>query len=162
MTDEHLESLSSNAAHLECLQISYCQKVRGASLKALLGRCKKLKSLLMDHVCKVRLTFKNLSLIVDFFSTVLDSKTVMQVRWEDCNIEELNITASELSQECLVSVLSRLPNLRYLSAGFLESFSDKVVEFLVQMRQPLSYYFHFRHWSNGWSLALARISGVST
>lgn len=51
----------------------------------------------------------------------------MAVEWEkNPALQELNVTGTDLSSEALVSILTRLPNLRWLSAGFLEGFTDQV------------------------------------
>ena len=47
--DTHVEMLSSNCIHLECLSLSFCLKVSGISMKHLIHRCKKLKTLLLQH-----------------------------------------------------------------------------------------------------------------
>lgn len=52
ITDDHVDALSSNTAHLECLCVNYCTKVTGSCLKLVLQRCKRLKSLLLAHACK--------------------------------------------------------------------------------------------------------------
>jgi hypothetical protein len=48
------------------------------------------------------------------------------VEWEKTHIEELDLKATELSAETLVSVLTRLPHLRWLNASWLENFTDHV------------------------------------
>uniref|UniRef100_A0A914X6M2 Uncharacterized protein n=1 Tax=Plectus sambesii TaxID=2011161 RepID=A0A914X6M2_9BILA len=109
VTDEHVEALSSNCAHLEHLCINYCTKVSGQSLKLALQRCKKLRSLFLAH-------------------TALDDKLVQAVEWEKTRIEELDINGTELSAETITSLLTRLPHLRWLNAAWLENFSDQVLE----------------------------------
>ena len=47
--DSHVESLSSNCIQLECLALNYCTKFTGSVLKTLLGRCKRVRCLLMQH-----------------------------------------------------------------------------------------------------------------
>lgn len=47
--DSHIELLTSNCIHLETLALNFCLRVKGASFKTLLQRCKKLKSLLLQH-----------------------------------------------------------------------------------------------------------------
>ena len=47
--DSHVEMLSSNCIHLESLSLSFCLKVNGSSMKNLIHRCKKLKTLLLQH-----------------------------------------------------------------------------------------------------------------
>ena len=47
--DSHIELLTSNCIHLETLALNFCLRVKGASFKTLLQRCKKLKTLLLQH-----------------------------------------------------------------------------------------------------------------
>ena len=47
--DSHVELLSSNCIHLECVALNFCLNVKGASLRALVQRCKKLHTLLLQH-----------------------------------------------------------------------------------------------------------------
>ena len=47
--DTHVELFSSNCIHLECLALNFCLRVKGSSLKTLVQRCKKLRTLLMQH-----------------------------------------------------------------------------------------------------------------
>lgn len=42
-------------------------------------------------------------------------------------LQELDITATELSTECLTDLLTRVPGLRYLSAGQQDGFNDSVL-----------------------------------
>ncbi|XP_067135308.1 LOW QUALITY PROTEIN: F-box/LRR-repeat protein 12-like [Centruroides vittatus] len=107
--DSHVEAFSSNCIQLECLAINYCSKVEGSTLKVLMSRCKKLKCLLMQQTC-------------------LKSENVMAVEWEKTNLQELDITATDLSTECLIDLLVRIPALRYLSAGQQDAFTDQVLK----------------------------------
>uniref|UniRef100_A0A5S6PYS8 F-box domain-containing protein n=1 Tax=Trichuris muris TaxID=70415 RepID=A0A5S6PYS8_TRIMR len=109
LTDEHIESVAASLPLLESLSFNFCQAVTGSCLKQLLQRCKRLRSLHMEQ-------------------TTLNSKHVIAAEWEKTSIEELNIAATDVSSECLTSVLTRLPNLRWLSAGVLEHFTDQVLE----------------------------------
>lgn len=52
----------------------------------------------------------------------------MQVEWEKSSIQELDVTATDLSTECLIDMLTRIPGLRFLSAGQLNSFNDNVLK----------------------------------
>lgn len=52
----------------------------------------------------------------------------MAVEWEKTCLIELDITASELSTDCLINVLCRIPALRYLSAGQQDCFTDVVLK----------------------------------
>lgn len=57
----------------------------------------------------------------------LQSEHVMAVDWEKTILEELDITATELSTECLIDLLTRVPALRYLSAGQQDRLDDLVL-----------------------------------
>jgi hypothetical protein len=65
-------------------------------------------------------------LTVGFVVSDLISEHVMQVEWEKTALQELDITATDLSTECLIDMLTRIPNLRFLSAGQLNGFNDSV------------------------------------
>lgn len=52
----------------------------------------------------------------------------MQVEWEKCSLQELDITATDLSTECLIDMVTRLPGLRFLSAGQLNGLNDSVLK----------------------------------
>lgn len=60
--------------------------------------------------------------------TGLKSEYVMQVEWDKCNLLELDITATDLSTECLIDMLTRIPTLRFLSAGQNNGFNDSVLK----------------------------------
>jgi hypothetical protein len=62
----------------------------------------------------------------------LKSDECLRAEWDKTQLQELDITATDLSQECLIEVLTRLKNLRYLAAGQLDSFNDKVQFFRGQ------------------------------
>lgn len=56
----------------------------------------------------------------------------MAVEWEKTVIQELDITATELSPECLADLLVRCPPLRYLSAGQQDGFNDAVMREYIE------------------------------
>lgn len=60
----------------------------------------------------------------------------MQVDWEKCSLLELDITATDLSTECLQDMLTRLPGLRFLSAGQLNGLNDSVLKTWMEQGNP--------------------------
>jgi len=50
----------------------------------------------------------------------------MKVEWESTAIQELDISATDLSSECLMDILVRIPGLRFLAAGQINGFTDAV------------------------------------
>ena len=50
----------------------------------------------------------------------------MAADWDKSSIQELDVTATDLSAECLVDLLTRIPAIQWLSAGQLDEFSDNV------------------------------------
>lgn len=73
--------------------MNFCSKVKGSTLKATMQRSKRLKCLLMD-------------------GTNLKSEYFMDVEWEKSSLTELDITGNDLSTECLIDLLTRIPSLR--------------------------------------------------
>ncbi|VDD93995.1 unnamed protein product [Enterobius vermicularis] len=109
ITDEHVDAISSNCAHLQCLCVNYCNKVTGACLRLALQRCRKLRCLFLAHA-------------------TLDDKVMQSVDWENSRIEELNICGTELLTETLITILTKLRHLRWLDASWLENMNDSVLE----------------------------------
>lgn len=58
----------------------------------------------------------------------LKSESVMQVEWEKCGLLELDVTATDLSSECLIDMLTRIPSLRFLAAGQNNGMTDGVLK----------------------------------
>lgn len=83
----------------------------------------------MDNDCSLRKKYwvKSSNKIIPFISA-LDDKLVQNVDWEKTRIEELNICGTELSSDSLIIILTRLKNLRWLNASWLEQMDDKVFE----------------------------------
>ena len=65
------------------------------------------------------------------------SEHVQSVEWEKTQLQELDITGTDLTTECLTDLLTRLPALRWLSAGQQDAFNDSVLHLF------LSHYFVF-------------------
>nr|CAG4643855.1 EOG090X03ZI [Lepidurus arcticus] len=117
LDDSHVDAFSSNCIQLECLAVTYCAKFNGSSLKILFQRCRKLRCLLMQQ-------------------TGLQSDHVMSVEWEKTQLQELDITGTDLSTECLSDLLTRLQGLRYLSAGQQDCFTDAVLRAYMEHGNP--------------------------
>ena len=49
---------------------------------------------------------------LDVFAAGLSSEHIMGVEWEKTMLQELDITATDLSTECLIDLLTRIPGLR--------------------------------------------------
>ena len=63
------------------------------------------------------------------FQTNLQSEHVMAAEWEKATqLEELDLTATDLSKECLLDILPRIPSIRWLSAGQLDGMTDSVMK----------------------------------
>lgn len=106
--DTHIEAFSSNCIQLQVLCVNFCARVTGSSLKILLQRCKNLKCLMMQQ-------------------TSLQNEHVMAAEWEKAdNLQELDLTATDLSKECLLDILPRIPAIRWLSIGQLDGLTDNV------------------------------------
>lgn len=75
------------------------------------------------RIGNVSLGFKS----THFYFLGLKSEFVMQVEWEKTALQELDITATDLSSECLIDMLTRIPALRFLRAGQINGFNDSVI-----------------------------------
>lgn len=64
--------------------------------------------------------------VLGVWSAGLQSEHLMTVEWEKSSLQELDITATDLSTECLIDMLTRIPNLRFLRAGQINGFNDSV------------------------------------
>lgn len=58
--------------------------------------------------------------------TGLLSEHMQAVEWEKTQLQELDITGTDLTSECLTDLLTRLTGLRWLSAGQQDNFNDNV------------------------------------
>ncbi|XP_076469799.1 S-phase kinase-associated protein 2-like isoform X2 [Babylonia areolata] len=114
LDDSHVEMLASNCIHIECLALNFCLRVKGASFGHLIQRCKKLRSLLLQHAG-------------------VEDQHMQAAPWELSNVHELDLTSTELSEETLQSVLLRMPGFTYLGLGYCEFFSDAVMEKLMDL-----------------------------
>nr|CAD7428684.1 unnamed protein product [Timema monikensis] len=123
--DSHIEAFSSNCIQLECLAVNYCSKVTGSSLKTLFQRSRRLRCLLMNGTSE---DVHHISGLV--------SEHVLQVEWEKAALQELDITATDLSTEALIDMLTRIPGLRFLSAGQLNGFNDSVLKAFMELGNP--------------------------
>lgn len=66
----------------------------------------------------------------------MHSEYLMQVEWEKCSLQELDITGTDLSTESLQDMLTRLPGLRFLSAGQLNGLNDSVLKTWMEAGNP--------------------------
>jgi len=48
------------------------------------------------------------------------------VEWETSRIHELDLASTELSADCLMDMLCRIPAFTFLGLGYCEFFTDKV------------------------------------
>lgn len=46
--------------------------------------------------------------------------------WETSSVHELDISSTELTEDCLLNIFSRLPRLTYLAVPYCDGFTDKV------------------------------------
>ena len=105
--DNHIESIASGCIHLECIAMYYCSRFKGYSLKNLLSRCRKLKSLLLQN-------------------SGIESDAIKSVEWEQTILEELNLNSTDLNESALMMMLNNSPNLRYLAVSDCDGFTDAV------------------------------------
>lgn len=117
--DNHIESIASGCIHLECIALSFCSRFKGYSLKTLLSRCKKIKSLLLQN-------------------TGIESEAVNAIEWNQTNLEELDLSSTDLSEQALLTMLNDSPNLTYLSVAHCDAFTDHVFQTLIKNKKVSS------------------------
>ena len=82
---------------------------QGSSLKILLQRCKHLTCLMLQQ-------------------TGLVGEQVSQAEWDKAgSLSELDITATDLSTQIILDILTQIPALTWLSAGQLDGMNDDVL-----------------------------------
>ncbi|XP_065155281.1 F-box/LRR-repeat protein 2 [Atheta coriaria] len=157
--DSHIDAFGSNCIQLECLAVNFCAKVNGSCMKTLFQRNRRLKCLLMN-------------------GTSLQSEHLMQVEWEKCSLQEFDITATDLSTECLIDMLTRHPGLRFFSAGQLNGMNDSVLKAWMEQGNPKNlvaldldssdnltddalYKFLSKHGSQLWGLGLSGMAHIT-
>ncbi len=115
--DNHIESLASGCIHLECLALNFCSRFKGYSLKSLLNRCKKVKTLLLQN-------------------TAIESDAILSVEWDQqTHLQELDLTSTDLNEQGLLHLLNNAPNLTYLSVAHCDGFTDLVFSSLVKNKK---------------------------
>jgi hypothetical protein len=59
--------------------------------------------------------------------TSLENEHVMAAEWDKVdNLQELDISGTDLSKECLMDILPKIPAIRWLSVGQLDGLTDNV------------------------------------
>jgi len=91
----------------------YSYKKKGSSFKNLLQRCKKLQCLLLQN-------------------TGIEDNGMLTAEWESSSINELDISSTELTENCLVNIFARMPKLNYLAVPNCDGFTDKVLDLLIE------------------------------
>ena len=114
--DNHIESIASGCIHLECIALYYCSRFKGYSLKTLMSRCKKIKSLLLQNTC-------------------IENEAIRQVEWDQTNLEELDLSSTDLDEATLLHMLNTAPNLTYLSVAYCDGFTDHVLQTLIKNKK---------------------------
>lgn len=114
--DNHIESLASSCIHLECVALYYSSRFKGYSLKPLMSRCKKIKSLLLQN-------------------TGLENEAIKQIEWDQTNLEELDLSSTDLDEATLLHLLNTAPNLSFLSVAYCDGFTDHVFSTLIKNKK---------------------------
>jgi hypothetical protein len=63
-------------------------------------------------------------------NTGIESEAIKQVEWEQTNLEELDLSSTDLDEQALLYILNSSPNLSYLSVAYCDGFTDQVIEFV--------------------------------
>ena len=114
--DNHIESIASGCIHLECIALNFCSRFKGYSLKTLMNRCKKLKSLILQN-------------------TAIESEAIEQVEWDQTTVEEMDLSSTDLNEKALLLMLNSSQNLTYLSVAYCDGFTKNVFTTLINNKK---------------------------
>lgn len=64
---------------------------------------------------------------------------MQRVPWENSHVSELDLTSTELSTECLLDILPRMPGFTFLGLGHCEFFNDMVSDGLLLVAVKSTY-----------------------
>jgi hypothetical protein len=56
----------------------------------------------------------------------IEDNAMLAVDWEATSVHELDISSTELTENCLLNVFSRMPKLSYLAVPNCDGFTDRV------------------------------------
>ncbi|CAF0956301.1 unnamed protein product [Adineta steineri] len=112
--DNHIEIIASGCIHLECLALNFCTRVKGTSFKNLLQRCRKLQCLLLQN-------------------TGIEDTPMLTADWGSSCVNELDISSTDLTENCLLAIFERMPKLTYLAVPNCDGFTDKVLALLIEL-----------------------------
>lgn len=138
ITDEHVDSLSANCAKLECMCVNYCHKVisNGRNHRcsnALAGDWHLAEESHLSMQAADNDAVRALSPRQPCHGggRVGEDANTGSLHLAECNshvnVQELDISGTELNADCLASMLMRLPHLRWLKSAYLEHFTDDVM-----------------------------------
>jgi hypothetical protein len=130
--DNHIEIIASGCIHLECLALNFCTRVKGSSFKNLLQRCKKLQCLLLQNTGLKQNSFF-LFFIFLCLSIGIEDNGMLAADWGTSSVHELDISSTELTENCLLDIFSRMPKLTYLAVPNCDGFTDKVKLFILMI-----------------------------
>ena len=112
ITDGMVRTIAETLSHLESLSFKKCRNVQGSTLNFAIKMLYKLKSMSLS-------------------GSAVQSGNVVAVAWETSKIEEFDLSScSDVSPECLQSVLPRLVHLKYVSlnnCGSGKAINDNVL-----------------------------------
>lgn len=112
LIDDDLNDLASSCPYLETLSFAGCTCLLGKFLPFLIHACPHLRTLLLS-------------------CTRISNQFLIETTWAQSNITELDISyCYSITEEGLLSILPRLPRLRYLQVSFCgwgRSLSDEVI-----------------------------------
>ncbi len=61
-----------------------------------------------------------------FFKTGIEDNAMLSAEWEASSINELDISSTELTENCLLHIFARMPKLNYLAVPNCDGFTDHV------------------------------------
>ncbi len=56
----------------------------------------------------------------------IEDNAMLAAEWETSSVHELDISSTELTENCLLNIFSRMPKLSYLAVPNCDGFTDRV------------------------------------
>lgn len=101
-----------------------------------MSRCKKIKSLLLQNTGLENEAIKQVSSQWSILSCFLLSNVLIaQIEWDQTNLEELDLSSTDLDEATLLHMLNTAPNLRFLSVAYCDGFTDQVLSTLIKNKK---------------------------
>ncbi|OAF67004.1 hypothetical protein A3Q56_05262, partial [Intoshia linei] len=121
INDEHILVICQYCQNLECLMLNHCVNVKGRFISKIFNQLQKLKSLHLEYCCIYNLYFGIYYIMAvfsnrcEYLKSLKSENFENSTDWNQNNLTELTIGASNLPQDVMNSIITKVLHLRLLS-----------------------------------------------